>query len=175
MSFNNFWYNLSEHTLSRLFYVVTGINLKYRDSLDEIWIYQLEEIDPNILKEIKEKIWNDFKIKTKEIQEKIEIPKKAKRGNFIITSEVARIINERIEKPNVVAILCISKKAITPFPFLFTRIIQTIFPILGASYIMFGICFITTYNDKLPQNIINYAAVHEVGHLLGRHGYPSFS
>ncbi|MHA1380063.1 MAG: hypothetical protein ACTSRG_16955 [Candidatus Helarchaeota archaeon] len=172
MSFNNFLYNFSEYALSRLFYVVTGIKLKYRDKLDEIWIYKSEDISPKTIDLIKEKIWNDFKINTKLISEKIEIPRRIRRGNFLITTETARIINDKIERPNGIALFFITKQALTPFPFLFSRIMQTIFPILGASYIMYGICFITTLNNRLNQSIINYAAVHEIGHLLGKHGYP---
>lgn len=172
MSFNNFFYNLSEYALSRLFRVITGVNLKYREKLDEIWIYKLEDKDPEILKSIEEKIWKDFNIETKIMPDIIELPQKARRGNFLNTTEAARIIDEKVERPKGTALLCVTKFGITPVPFLVIRIMQSLFPILGTSYILYGVCFITTFNEKLNQDIINYAAVHEIGHLLGKHGYP---
>ncbi|MFX0133704.1 MAG: hypothetical protein ACFFDN_08675 [Candidatus Hodarchaeota archaeon] len=172
MSFNNFLYNFSEYALSSLFRVITGIKIRYREKLDEIWIYQLEEKDTKTLNSIEDKIWKEFKIKTKLMPDIIEIPKKVRRGNFIVTTDAARIVNDKIERPKDTALLFITKYAITPFPFLTTRILQTIFPILGASYILYGICFITTFNERLQQEIIDYAAIHEIGHLLGKHGYP---
>jgi len=172
MSFNNFFYNLSEYALSRLFRVITGIELKYREKLDEILIYPLDETSPKIMNIVKEKIWHDFEINVTIMSEIIELPPKVMRGNFIITTDAARIIDEKIKRPEGTAILCVTKYAITPLPFLFTRIMQTIFPILGTSYILYGICFITTLKERLPQKILEYAATHEIGHLLGKHGYP---
>jgi hypothetical protein len=172
MSFNNFLYNLSEYTLSRVFRAITGVKLRYKDQLDEIWIYQLEQIDSKILKSVQDKIWDEFKIKTKAMTDILEVPKDFKRGNFIITTNAARMIDKQIERPKETGLLCVTKYALTPFPFLIARIVQTIFPVLGASYILYGICFITTFNDRLHQDIIDYAAVHEIGHLLGKHGYP---
>ncbi|MFX1450332.1 MAG: hypothetical protein ACFFCM_05795 [Promethearchaeota archaeon] len=172
MSFNNFLYNFSEYALSSLFRVITGIKIRYSDKLEEIRIYQLEEKDPNILNSIQDKIWNEFNIKTKIMPDIIEIPKNIRRGNFLVTTDATRILNDQIERPKDTALLFITKYGITPFPFLTTRILQTIFPILGTSYILYGICFVTTFNDRLQKEIIDYAAIHEIGHLLGKHGYP---
>ena len=172
MSFNNFLYNFSEYALSSLFRVITGIKIRYSEKLEEIRIYQLEEKDPNILNSIQDKIWNEFNIKTKIIPDIIDIPKNMRRGNFLITTDAARILNDKVERPKETALLFVTKYGITPFPFLTTRILQTIFPILGTSYILYGICFITTINDRLQKEIIDYAAIHEIGHLLGKHGYP---
>ena len=68
--------------------------------------------------------------------------------------------------------MAVTKYWLAPTSFLISRIVHSILPILGITYIKDGICFLTTLNRLLPEELLKFAAIHEVGHLLGKHGYP---
>ncbi|HUY00257.1 MAG TPA: hypothetical protein VMV49_11920 [Candidatus Deferrimicrobium sp.] len=44
-----------------------------------------------------------------------------------------------------------------------------------VTYLVPGICYVTTLKGYLKENLIRFVVKHEVGHLLGKHGYPSIN
>jgi len=163
-------YNMNEWLLLRLFRVVTGIKLAYNPNLQTVCLVHLDEVEPNFLELVQTQISSEFGLSVESLKEEIDY-KRAVRGRFINTSYLARKFN-KIQRDKSVALMGITNYWLAPNNLFLSHVLHTIFPILGITYILWGISFLTTLNGKLPTDFFEFGAVHEVGHLLGKHGYP---
>ncbi|TFF86487.1 MAG: hypothetical protein EU551_01305 [Promethearchaeota archaeon] len=164
-------YNFNEWALMKLVQVVTGNKLTYNPELKKIILICIDDIKEENLDIIKKQIFNEFGIQTDIKTEKFDL-KHAISGKFINTYEIAKKVEKEIQYDKSTAIMIITKNFLTPNRFLLSRIIHFLAPILGITYLIQGICILTTLNDKMPQRILKFVVIHEVGHLLGKHGYP---
>ncbi|MFX1295919.1 MAG: hypothetical protein ACFFD2_13845 [Promethearchaeota archaeon] len=164
-------YNLNEYLLLRFFRIITGFKLAFNPDLEKIYLIPLDTVKEFIIKIIKNQIFDEFGIEVISTNKQIDYSGTV-RGNFINTSRLARKFKKVVSHDKSAALMSISNYWLSPTNFLISRIIHTFQPILGITYLKWGICFLTTLQEHLPKNFIQFAAVHEVGHLLGKHGYP---
>ncbi|NVM27994.1 MAG: hypothetical protein HWN65_04045 [Candidatus Helarchaeota archaeon] len=164
-------YNLNEWALLRLFRVVTGLKLAYNPDLKKIHLITLDAVEDDILQMISGLIIDEFEIEIELLSEKIDY-RKAIRGRFLNTSRMTRKLKKAIPQEKTSAIMVVTNHWLAPTGLLISRVLHTVFPILGITYLLDGICFVTTLNGHLPTDLIQFGTVHEVGHLLGLHGYP---
>jgi len=170
-------YNWNEWLLLRFFRVITGLKLAFNPDLKEIYLIPIGKINENKLEVAKNQMANEFGIRGEILTEKIEF-KRALRGAFLNTTYMSMQLHKNISRPKEIAILGITNYLLVPTNFLVSRIIHLFSPILGITYLVPGICFLTTLesltklDDQLRKEFIEFAVKHEVGHLLGMHGYP---
>ncbi len=169
--FNRDLYNLNEWLLLRFFRVVTGLRLAFNPNLETIYLVNIDEVQANTIEIIQNQVSDEFGVQIQQIQQIID-HKKAVRGSFLNTSHLTLKLNDQISRDKGIAIMAVSNYWLAPTNLLISRIFHSFQPLLGITYLVYGICFITTLNGKLPEELIRFAAIHEVGHLLGKHGYP---
>ena len=162
-------YNISEYLLHQLIYIVSGVKVKYSDNLEKIILVPLEN-NEQYVEWAKEAIKNEFSLKVEvneKILDKLTIPK---RSYFI----VKKLLNdlESFKEDTTTGIIFITKKNILMRDRIMLRLFHSIFPIMGIAYLIPGVCAVTTVQDRIPKKAFNYTVSHEIGHLLGKHGYP---
>ena len=165
------FYNLSEWLLLRLFRVVTGFKLAFNPNLEKIYLLTLDIVKENLLEIVQTQITNEFNIQVELLNEQIDY-KSANWGMFLDTSRLTTKMNKIISREKEVALMGVTNYWLSPSSLLISRIFHAFNPLLGITYLVPGICFLTTLNEKLPIHLLQFAAKHEVGHLLGKHGYP---
>lgn len=166
-------YNLNEWLLLRLFRVITGFKLAFNPHLKNIRLMPIANVQENLLTLIQTQVNDEFGIHVETFPSPLDYPR-AFAGRYLNVSYLANKLNQSIPRDKDTALLGISNYWLTPTPFLLSRIIHTFYPILGITYLAWGICFLTTLQGLLKTNLLQFAVKHEVGHLLGLHGYPLF-
>ncbi|TFF87663.1 MAG: hypothetical protein EU549_04340 [Promethearchaeota archaeon] len=154
-----------------LFKVITGSKIAYNPDLKKVLLLPLNEIKESTIEIIKKQLYEEFKIETEVLDTEIE-SKRAIDGGFINTAYLSRELERKISYNKSIAIMGISKYWLSPTGLLLSRIIHTFSPIIGLTYLESGICVLTTLKGKIPKHLLKFAIIHEVGHLLGKHGYP---
>lgn len=164
-------YNLNEWALLRMFRVVTGVKLAYNPELKNLHLLPFGNVEPATVELISELISNEFGLQIETLNTKVEY-RAAIRGRFINTSRMNLKLKKITPDDKTTAIMGVTNYWLAPTSFLISQILHTVFPILGITYLIDGICFVTTLNGLLTNDFIEFAAIHEAGHLLGLHGYP---
>ncbi|NVM52605.1 MAG: hypothetical protein HWN66_02795 [Candidatus Helarchaeota archaeon] len=164
-------YNMSEWALLRLFRVVTGLKLVYNPDLKRISLITLDDVEDAIIETISDLVSAEFEIQIEPVGKPIEY-RNSTRGHFLNTSRLTSKLKKILPSDKETALMVVTNYWLSPTPFLLSRILHTIFPILGITYLLDGICYVTTLDGRLTKELIQFAAIHEVGHLLGLHGYP---
>ena len=163
-------YNISEYLLHQFIYIVSGVKVKYADELKKIILIPVEDDLEKYINWAKEEIEKEFSINVeidKEIKKELKIPKRT----FLVVKRLLRKLKSYNSDKDT-AVIIVTRKRILLNDRLLLRIMHSVFPILGIAYILPGVCAVTTFFDRMPQNIFNHTVSHEVAHLLGKHGYP---
>ena len=162
-------YNISEYLLHQLIYIISGVNLKYSENLQKIVLVPLEDNDQYV-EWAKSAIEKEFSLTVeinKKLKERLKIPKQS----FFIVQKLLHDL-KTFKDDKTTGVIFITKKRILIRDRIMLKLIHSIFPILGIAYIIPGVCAVTTFQDRIPKRIFNYTVSHEIGHLLGKHGYP---
>ncbi|MHA1145682.1 MAG: hypothetical protein ACTSRW_13155 [Candidatus Helarchaeota archaeon] len=154
----------------RLFHVVTGLKPAFNTHLKKIYLISLNEVKNESLDLIRKTIEDEFDISVEDLHQDISF-QRFLRGIFLNTSGLARKF-KKIPREKGIALMGATNYWLVPTYSMFSRIIHSFQPILGVSYVMWGICFVSTLSGKIKPDYLQFAAKHEVGHLLGKHGYP---
>lgn len=162
-------YNISEFLLHQLIYIVSGVKLKYSDELEKIILVPLED-NEQYIEWAKSAIENEFSLKV-EINKNLRNKIKLSNSSFFILTKILKDLDSYTEDKKT-GIILITKKPILVRDQFLLRIVHSIFPILGIAYLIPGVCAVTTFQDRIPKNIFNHTVSHEIGHLIGKHGYP---
>ena len=164
-------YNLNEWLLLQFFRVVTGFKFAFNPDLKKIFLISIGDVEPEKLEIAQNQIAAEFGIQSEILNEKIEF-QKAVRGDFLNTAYMTVKLDANLKRDKKEAIMGITNYWLVPTQFLLSRVIHLFNPILGITYLIPGICFLTTLDGYLRKDLVEFAAKHEVGHLLGMHGYP---
>jgi len=164
-------YNLNEWLLLRFFRVITGFKLAFNPDLKKVYLISIGDVEAEKLEIARDQMAAEFGIQSEILNEKIDF-QKAVRGDFLNTAYMTMKLDKSIKRDKKEAILGITNYWLVPTQFLFSRIIHLFNPILGITYMIPGICFLTTLDGYLRKDLVEFAVKHEVGHLLGMHGYP---
>ncbi len=164
-------YNLNEWLLLRLFRVFTGVKLAFNPDLDQIYLVPIDDIDETQINLVQNQVSEEFGIQVDLLHEKLDY-KKIVRGNFISTTRLALKFDRKIARDKSIALIGISNYWLAPTTLLISRFIHRIYPILGITYMIPGISFLTTLKGNITPDYLEFAAIHEVAHLIGKHGYP---
>jgi hypothetical protein len=164
-------YNLNEWLLLRLFRVFTGLKLAFNPDLEQIYLVPIDDIDDAQIDLVQNQISEEFGLQVDLLHEKVDY-EKIIRGNFISTTRLALKFEREITRDKSIALIGISNYWLAPTTLLISRFIHRIYPILGITYMVLGISFLTTLKGKITPDYLEFAAIHEVGHLMGKHGYP---
>ena len=162
-------YNISEYLLHQLIYVVSGVKLKYSDNLETIILAPLD-VNEHYVEWAKLAIEKEFNLKVKisrKLRDKFPIPNKS---HFILRKLLKDL--KFYEQDKTTGLIFITRKRILLRDRLMLRVLHSVFPILGVAYIIPGVCVVTTFENRMPKNTFDHTISHELGHLLGKHGYP---
>jgi len=170
-------YNWNEWLLLRFFRVITGVKLAFNPDLKEAYIVPIGEVKEDKLEIAQNQMESEFGIQGEIVTENIDV-KKTVRGIFLNTAAMTIKLNKNITRPKETAIIGITNYLLVPTNFFVSQIIHFFNPILGITYLVPGICFLTTLDsltkldEQIRKDLVEFAVKHEVGHLLGMHGYP---
>lgn len=163
-------YNLNEWLLMRMFRVITGVKASFNPNLEKIYLFSVDNVKEEIMQLVEDQISDEFGIHVKPLNFSTDY-KKMLRGKFVNTSRLSMKLKDASREKDA-AIMGVTNFWLVPTNFLTSRILHSFSPILGITYVMWGICFLSTLTGNLKKEIIQFSTKHEVGHLLGKHGYP---
>jgi hypothetical protein len=164
-------YNLNEWMLMRFFRVITGFKFAFNPDLKKIFLISIGEVEAEKLEIAQNQMAAEFGVQSEILNEKIEF-QKAVRGDFLNTAYMTMKLDKLIKRDQKEALMGITNYWLVPTQFLLSRVIHLFNPILGITYLIPGICFLTTLDGYLRKDLVEFAVKHEVGHLRGLHGYP---
>jgi hypothetical protein len=164
-------YNLNEWMMMRFFRVITGFKLAFNPDLKKVNLISIGDIEAEKLEIARDQMAAEFGIQSEILKEKIDF-QKAVRGDFLNTAYMTVKLDKSIKRDKKEAIMGITNHWLVPTQFLLSRVIHLFNPILGITYLIPGICFLTTLDGYLRKDLVEFAVKHETAHLLGMHGYP---
>jgi hypothetical protein len=179
----NFYY-IFEYISNRIFSEFTGIRFEIED-LKDVKLVQLEQKNEKYLEQIARGLKEEFDINTEINDEIIPIPQKAiEWGTHIFTPFIAQRLSDLYRcafstserppgtRPKKDAVLAVTRYELSILPPIsFFRLIYRFTGMLGVTHPPLCVAFVTTINDRLTPKKVAETAIHEVAHLLGRHGY----
>ncbi|MDD1777168.1 MAG: hypothetical protein LUQ65_03295 [Candidatus Helarchaeota archaeon] len=164
-------YNLNEWMMMRFFRVISGFKLAFNPDLKKVYLISIGDVEAEKLEIAQDQMAAEFGIQSEILNEKIEY-QKAVSGDFLNTAYMSHKLNKSIKREKTEALMGVTNYWLVPNQFLLSRIVHLFNPILGITYLVPGICFLTTLDGYLRKDLVEFAAKHEAGHLLGMHGYP---
>ncbi|MDY6965840.1 MAG: hypothetical protein SVM80_07720 [Halobacteriota archaeon] len=163
-------YYLSEFVINTFFENITGARRRTRE-LEKVKIVQLGQERRGYVDEVRRKLEEEFGAEVEVVEEIIPVPKRAiEWGSYVFTPFLAPYLSKFADEGSV--IVAVTRYGISVLPPLrFFWIFYRFTRIMGVAYPLYRVALITTMNDRLKSKVVAETAVHELAHLIGKHGY----
>ena len=165
-------YYTAERLLLGSFENLTGVRLGMKNLKRVKLIPFGSGLDEYIL-HIEKKLAKEFGLEVEVIGRRSVPRELVEWGSHVFVPYTAKFLLKEVGRAENSAILGVTGYQLSILPPLWSvRQLYHFHAILGISMPYYGVVLVTTLNDTLPTKSLVETSMHEIGHLMGKHGYP---